>query len=305
MTRDEHGLLVGILGGLAMCLPSCGATDHHDSANSVSSDRPALVEKDQAARVPAELSIPMGDGGAMELVLIPAGDFMMGADPDDPQLDGDEVPRHRVRIDRPFYMGKYEVTQAQVAAVLKDRSVDEGDADLPAKLSWYEAKAFCESLSRATGRRVRLPSEAEWEYACRAGTATPYYFGATLTTVQANIYDGPPKRDLHWTAGRGPRPVGSYLPNKWGLHDMHGNIYEWCEDLYSFGYEGAPTDGSAWMRGWSSLRGQLEGARVLRGGDWGSKALFARCADRGLAGPGSTGLYGFRVVVETTADQYE
>jgi formylglycine-generating enzyme required for sulfatase activity len=141
-------------------------------------------------------------------------------------------------------------------------------------VSWEDATAFCEWLSRQTGRAYRLPSEAEWEFACRAGTTTPFWTGATISTEQAN-YDG------NYTYGSGAKggyreqttPVDAFPVNPWGLHDMHGNIWEWCEDCWHERYTGAPKDGSAWLQRNCSLR-------VVRGGSWGSNPRDLRSANR-------------------------
>jgi formylglycine-generating enzyme required for sulfatase activity len=160
------------------------------------------------------------------------------------------------------------------------------------RVNWYKAKEFCKRLSEKTGREYRLPSEAEWEYACRAGTTTPFYFGETITTDLAN-YDG------DYTYGNGPEgvdrekttPVGSFPPNAFGLYDMHGNVWEWCEDVWHENYEGAPNDGRPWLTGGNHNR------RVLRGGSWTYNPRFCRCANRYWLNPDfDFNYYGFRVV---------
>jgi len=147
---------------------------------------------------------------------------------------------------------------------------------LPVELvSWNEAIEFCARLSRLTGRNYRLPSEAEWEYACRAGTTTPFYFGETITPDLVN-YNG------NYPYGSAPKgtyrvkttAVGNFPPNTFGLYDMHGNVMEWCQDVWHDNYNGAPTDGSAWESG-----GDSEG-RLLRAGSWGDHAVGSRAASR-------------------------
>jgi formylglycine-generating enzyme required for sulfatase activity len=203
------------------------------------------------------------------MVLIPAGTFMMGS-PD--IVGGNEHPQHQVTM-RSFYMGKYEVTQAQYRAVMGTKSGFKGD-NLPVDVSWDDAVEFCRRLSQMTGREYRLPSEAEWEYACRAGTTTDFAFGNSLSSEQANFdgtlsYRGAAKGVYR----RKTTPVGSFQPNAWGLYDMHGNVEEWCQDWYHEGYNGAPADGSAWESGG-------EPYRVLRGGGWNNDAYFLRSTAR-------------------------
>jgi formylglycine-generating enzyme required for sulfatase activity len=196
----------------------------------------------QLLRFSATESIPMID--------IPAGEFLMGSQKGDPDAYGDEMPQHEVKIPR-FFMGTTPVTQEQWREVASlpqvsrhlnpNPSLFAGD-NLPVEqVSWYDAMEFCARLSRASGRRITLPSEAQWEYVCRAGTTTAYAFGDTLTEEMANFKSG------------GTTPVGSFPANPWGLQDMHGNVWEWCLDDWHSSYEGAPTDGSAWAEEDDSL----------------------------------------------------
>jgi formylglycine-generating enzyme required for sulfatase activity len=160
------------------------------------------------------------------------------------------------------------------------------------QVNWHEAVEFCARLSQKTGREYRLPTEAEWEYACRAGTTTPFHFGPTLTTNLAN-YDG------NYVYGSGPKgvyreqttDVGSFPPNAFGIYDMHGNVWEWCLDHWHDNYKGAPTDGSAWIEGGDSNR------RLLRGGSWIDAPRNCRSAYRGGFGPVVRLItFGFRIV---------
>jgi formylglycine-generating enzyme required for sulfatase activity len=161
-----------------------------------------------------------------------------------------------------FFMAKYLVTQQQWQAVMGNNPSHFKGTSRPVEtVSWNDVVEFCQKLSQKTGRDYRLPSEAEWEYACRAGTTTPFYFGETITTDLAN-YNG------NYTYGNGPKgkyrkettDVGIFPPNAFGLYDMHGNVWEWCADYWHENYNGAPTDGSAWISGGNSNR------RLLRGG---------------------------------------
>jgi len=204
-----------------------------------------------------------------------------------------EGPQHEVTVP-PFFMGRFPITQAQWRAEAQlepiDRELDpdpaqcKGDNRPVERVSWYDAtEEFCARLTRFTGRDYRLPSEAEWEYACRAGTTTPFHFGETITTDLAN-YDGTDDSDGRWKSnyGQGPKgidrnettEVGSFPPNTFGLYDMHGNVSEWCQDYWHDNYDDAPTDGSAWIEGGDSER------RILRGGAWFSFPRICRSAYR-------------------------
>jgi formylglycine-generating enzyme required for sulfatase activity len=184
--------------------------------------------------------------GSIPMIQIPAGEFLMGSDESDPDAYPDERPRHQVQL-QGFSMSQTPITQAQWRAVAMlppvDRTLDPdpsyftGDSLPVERVSWHDAMEFCARLSIETGESITLPSEAQWEYACRAGTTTAYAFGDTLKNQVANY------------EGNSTTPVGTYPANAWGLHDMHGNVWEWCLDNYHASYDGAPTDGSAWVRG--------------------------------------------------------
>jgi formylglycine-generating enzyme required for sulfatase activity len=200
----------------------------------------------------------------IEFVLIPAGSFMMGST----NGDADERPVHKVTIEYPFYMGKYEVTQAQWQAVMGNNPSHFKDCDnCPVEqVSWDDAQGFIRKLNQMNdGYRYRLPTEAEWEYACRAGTTGDY--GAGNLSEMAWHFEN---------SGSKTHAVGSKQPNAWSLADMHGNVWEWCEDWYHQTYSGAPTDGTAWLSG-----GEQRAARVRRGGSWYHYATYLRSANRG------------------------
>ena len=229
----------------------------------------------------------------MKLTLIPAGEFMMGS-PDEEEGHSDDETEHRVRITKPFFLGVYEVTQAEYERVMgtnpswfSSTGIGKGSVSgldtsrFPVELvSWDDAAEFCRKLSslpeeRAARRTYRLPTEAEWEYACRAGTTSPFHFGSQLNGEQANCDGGYP----YGTTDKGPdlkrtTTVGSYAPNAFGLYDMHGNVWEWCQDWYGEQYYA--TSSSADPKGPSS-----GSSRVLRGGSWGSGARYCRSAYRG------------------------
>ena len=257
----------------------------------------------------------LGKGVEIEMVQIPSGTFQMGqteaeketliqevGEDDYKKYYARELPRHAVKVPL-FYLGKYPVTQAQWKAVAglpqvecelnPDPAKFKGSDRVVEQVSWHEAVEFCARLTKQVGREYRLPSEAEWEYACRAGTETPFHFGETITAELAN-YRGAA------TYGKGPKgtyrrettEVGSFkVANAYGLYNMHGNVREWCADPWHENYEGAPTDGSAWLEGGS------EDYYLLRGGSWSDLPRNCRSALRVRHGPGNRYLnFGFRVV---------
>jgi formylglycine-generating enzyme required for sulfatase activity len=241
----------------------------------------------------------MGGGVKLEMVAVPPGEFMMGSPETEANRSKDEGPQHRVRINYWFYMGEFEVTQAQWRAVMgTNPSSFKNCDDCPVEtVSWDDATEFCRKLSARTGREYRLPSEAEWEYAARAGTTTPFAFGETITPEVVN-YDGnyPYARAAKGTYRQKTVPGGSLgVANAFGLFDMHGNVKEWCQDWYHDSYAAiagdAPTDGSAW------LSGGEQKYRVLRGGSWYLNAHDTRSANRFSTSPDNRyHTYGFRVV---------
>ena len=238
------------------------------------------------------------DGVELPLVRIPAGEFVMGSPPHEPERSEDEGPQHRVQLSE-FLMGRTPITQAQWRVVMEGNPsafADKPDSDQrPVEtVSWHDAMAFCRRLRERMGRYYSLPSEAQWEYACRAGTTTPFCFGPTLTPELANYipadsYSNGPVVDPRMETS----PVGLYPANSWGLRDMHGTVREWCLDHWHSNYEGAPTDGSAWL---SDNSGE-QASRLLRGGSWNDDPRFCRSASRYHDRPGlADGGLGFRVV---------
>ncbi len=228
------------------------------------------------------------------MVLIPAGTFILGSPQYEAERSDDEI-HHEVTISKPFYMGKYPVTQGQWQQVMGNNpSYFKGDKLLPVEnVSWNETQAFCLKLKEITHAPFGNPTEAQWEYACRAGTTTPFHFGSELNGSQANC-DG---RRPYGTDTYGPNlektsSVGKYLANAWGLYDMHGNVCEWCSDRY-----GAYTAGSV-----TDPIGPATGSgRVFRGGGWGNDAVYCRSADRDWIAPSDRGGYlGFRVVMSSS-----
>jgi formylglycine-generating enzyme len=302
---------------------------------------------------PKKLAADLGGGVKMELVLIPAGEFMMGSTESaedtvaffsktsgDNSLKADyfkdERPQHRVRITKPFYLGIYHVTRGQFRQFVADTGYktdaekggkpgaygwdpdkqkfgfnekyswrnagfEQTDAHPVVNVSWKDAAEFCKWLSKKESKTYRLPTEAEWEYACRAGTTTRYYSGddpETLATV-GNVADAAAKAqfpDFTYTikANDGyvfTAPVGKFKPNAFGLYDMHGNVWEWCQDLYADGYYAkSPTD--------DPTGPATEYHHVIRGGSWRSPARFCRAAARNMDDPGPRcDALGFRVAL--------
>jgi formylglycine-generating enzyme required for sulfatase activity len=209
------------------------------------------------------------------IVAVPAAAFMMGSPESDPDRRSTEGPQHGVMIARPFAIAKFEVTfsewNACVAAAVCPRVEDRwGRAGMPViDVSWDDARQYAGWLSRVTGQLYRLRTEAEWEYAARAGATTRYSWGDDPATGSANCdgCGGEPSRLQTF-------PVGSFKPNAFGLHDMHGNVWEWVEDCWHESYSGAPGDGTAWLEGCDP------GYRVIRGGSWHNESELVRAATR-------------------------
>ena len=270
---------------------------------------------DKAARARFERTLTVGKtfrewncADCPEMVVVPAGSFTMGSPENEVGRSKNEGPQHGVTIQQPFAVGKYEVTRGEFARFVaatghatgnscwgydgsdwKDRSgrgwrnpgFTQTKRDPAVCVSWEDVKAYVRWLSAKTGRRYRLLSEAEWEYAARAGTAGPFHFGATISTDRAN-YDG------NYVYGSGAKgiyrrktvPVGGFSANAFGLHDMHGNVWEWVEDCWHGNYQGAPTDGRTWTQG-----GYCQ-YRVTRGGSWFRNSNDLSAADRAMRAAG-------------------
>ncbi|KAM3113608.1 caspase, EACC1-associated type [Phormidesmis sp. 146-33] len=253
----------------------------------------------------------LGNNVFLDMVSIPGGSFQMGAAQAEAETRSTEYPQHLVRI-APFYMGKFAITQEHwkaIAALPKiNQDLDPNPshfkgANRPVEqISWFEAVEFCDRLncfvegrlSQKVAGLYRLPSEAEWEYACRAGTTTPFHFGKTISTDLAN-YDG---TKIYGSGQKGQyrqqtTDVGSFSPNGFGLYDMHGNVWEWCEDHWHDNYKGAPQNDSAWI----SKDKDKDASRIVRGGSWNDVPWDCRSATRVYNGAGIRGINsGFRVV---------
>jgi formylglycine-generating enzyme required for sulfatase activity len=251
----------------------------------------ALFAARLVAPGPADFYIEPVTG--MVLVAIKPGSFMMGSPESEPGRSEDEV-LHRVTLTHPFYIGKHEVTQAEWMRVMGSNPSSFGGCEkCPVEqVDFYQVNEFLSRINAGTtAMRYRLPTEAEWEYACRAGTETPFNTGTQLTTAQANIDTRYPASDTEAGAAYDKTlPVGKFPPNAWGLHDMHGNVWEWTGDWYG------PYD----PRRNADPRGAETGAkRVIRGGSWHFDASSARCGLRYTHAPQDKGYsLGFRVVGE-------
>ncbi|MBD2145291.1 bifunctional serine/threonine-protein kinase/formylglycine-generating enzyme family protein [Sphaerospermopsis sp. FACHB-1194] len=248
----------------------------------------------------------LGNGVMLEMVEIPAGTFIMGSPENEAGRYDHESPQHQVSVPS-FFMGKYPLTQAQYQAIMGKNPSDFKGSNgstlvrlrSPTTLtkhrpvetvSWNDAVTFCQKLSQKTGKNYKLPSEAQWEYACRAGTTTPFYFGASITPDLVNYngdntYADAPKGEYR----KQTTDVGSFPPNAFGLYDMHGNVWEWCEDDWQKNYINAPIDGSALIN--------LGEHKLLRGGSWFGDPGVCRSARRNFDDAGfDYNLLGFRVV---------
>ena len=219
----------------------------------------------------------LGNGIKLEMVYILEGSFLMGSPDTEAKRYDREGPQHKVTL-KPFYMSKYPVTQEQYQVIMGDNPSSFKGKNRPVEnVSWYDATNFCQKLSKKIGGKYSLPSESQWEYACRAGTTTPFYFGETITPELVNYFGS-------LTYGNGPKgerrngttPVGEFPPNAFGLYDIHGNVWEWCADDFHENYNGAPTDGSVW------LNGDKEKS-PLRGGSGAYYPYYCRSAYRNIS----------------------
>ena len=284
----------------------------------VERERREREERERAALAPGRVF--QDCDACPEMVVVPAGSFMMGSSSHEEGRDDDEGPQHRVTIPVPFAVGRYEVTRGEFARFVEAaghstgnscRTYEDGDwKDRSGRnwrdpgyrqdnrepvvcVNWEDARAYVNWLSRETGKPYRLLSEAEWEYSARAGTTGPFHFGATISTDQAN-YDG---NDTYGSGRKGEYRkktvrVGSFPANGFGLHAVHGNVWEWVEDCWHESYRGAPSDGSAWVTGGDCGKR----VRVLRGGSWYSYPSSLRSAFRNRSSAGDRNLNsGFRV----------
>ncbi len=279
-----QGLLAGDVG------PGVTAGSNRHIVWDAARDRPDVHwpqarAKVTAAEIGQTHTIMLPGDVALEMVLIPAGSFTMGSPLDPPWSCTSEAPQHTVTFAQPFYMGKFEVTQAQWWAVMGTApSHFTGNANLPVEsISWNDCQAFITKLNTMGKGTFRLPSEAEWEYACRAGTSnTRWHFGNDEALLVEYAW-------YHPGALSQTHPVGEKLPNAFGLYDMSGNVWEWCQDWWHGNYEGAPANGIPWEDPAGS-------SRVLRGGAWNNSLSSCRAAYRNHSSDVRSRDYGMRLV---------
>jgi formylglycine-generating enzyme required for sulfatase activity len=282
-TRRQILILGGLAGsGFAVAAISKYFSDTPQAQPKITTDKfttPKVNRKGEiisGSEGEAEVMIEnLGNGVTLEMVKIPGGRFIMGSPKRESWKNDNERPQHYVDVPE-FWMGKYVVTQQQWQAIMGNNpSYFKGKNRPVETVSWSNATKFCQKLSKKMGRDYRLPSEAEWEYACRAGTTTPFYFGETITGELANYRTSETYADEQEGEYREQTtPVGQFPPNAFGLYDMHGNVWESCQDVWHSSYHGAPVDGSPWIIGGYSSR------RVLRGGSWFFDPRWCRSAYR-------------------------
>jgi len=239
---------------------------------------------------PKTLTLDLGSHVTMSMVLIPAGRFVMGSPSTEKGFGNDQGPPRQVTITKPFYLGLCEVMQEQYQREMGvNPSLTKAASNPVENVSRTDALAFCRKLAGRTGMNIRLPTEAEWEYACRAGRRTPFGFGSNESRLAVYAWYAANSGGKH-------HPVGSKLPNAWGLYDMHGNVVEWCSDWYGMDYyrKGPDVDPQGPPRDSANL-----GQGVLRGGSYCDSAFLCRSAWRGTLAPtGRDGNIGFRVVAD-------
>jgi formylglycine-generating enzyme required for sulfatase activity len=287
-------------------------TRQADGAAASTKFRFLLTHRRRAQGYREALGPKTDDAASLTMLWMPPGRFWMGSPDDEPERRSNEGPQHLVQL-QGFFLAQTPITQAQWRQVADwkpnkgerawnqklnpDPSHFKGDQRPVESVSWEGAIEFCRRLSQRTGRRYTLPSEAQWEYACRAGTTTPFYCGSTISTKLAN-YNG---NEVYGDGARGDfrkqtTDVASFPANPWGLHDMHGNVREWCADHWHDNYKRAPEDGRAWINEEAKENKNTSNVRLLRGGSWGLDPGGCRSAFRNDDHPGyRNDFIGFRV----------
>ena len=299
--RLEHPGIVRVLALLVMVgLVAAGALPGGARAGTAvaphAEETSPSVTPDPPTPAPPPSPVPYtedaGVGLGLEMVWVKGGTFVMGSPADEAGHDADERPARRVRMDG-FWLGKHEVTQGQYEALMgRNPSGFKGDVRHPVEnVSWNDAMEFCRRLSERTGRRYTLPTEAQWEYACRAGSAGRFCFGESDSGLAAYAW-------TYGNSGNQTHPVGMKRANAWGLHDMHGNVLEWCRDWYGADFYGSPA-----ARARNPENTTAASDRVRRGGSWNNSPERCRSADRDRKAPGIPPDFfqGFRVLAVPVA----
>jgi eukaryotic-like serine/threonine-protein kinase len=296
-------LLVIVAIGCFLFLASLGSSDQKLPLPPLSTIEFTSVKLNQTGDIIEEVTgyaqcyeENLGNGITLPMVKICAGTFLMGSNEDKRYSHDDEKPVHQVTVEG-FYMGQTQITQSQYQSIMSENPSGFKGHDRPVEsISWHQAQEFCQKLSAQTGRSYTLPSESQWEYACRAGTNTRFCFGNTISTNVAN-YNGD---STEGNASQGffyrksTSEVAQFSPNAFGLHDMHGNVWEWCKDHWHENYQSAPNGGEPWIESSSSK----DAHRVVRGGSWDSFPRLSRSAVRYHFDPSERHNYvGFRLVI--------
>jgi len=244
------------------------------------------------------ITLELANNININLLGIPGGKFLMGSTDSESEREAEESPQHSVTV-RPFMIGQYPITQAQWWAVMKNNPSRFANSDVAnskkpvERVSWLDCNSFCQELTKLTGRAIRLPTEAEWEYACRGKTTTAFHCGATISTELAN-YNGEEVYGMGMSGEnrQSTTDVDRFSANPFGLYDLHGNVAEWCADTWHYNYQNAPTDGSVWVNG------HAQEMRVLRGGSWLHLPGSCRSAQRFKSTPQSkSDAFGFRIAM--------
>ncbi|MCA6622278.1 MAG: SUMF1/EgtB/PvdO family nonheme iron enzyme [Pseudanabaena sp. M165S2SP1A06QC] len=273
-------------------------TVNRNAINKLTQNQLQISTRQKTGRIYIEnLGNLQGKPIGLEMVFIPAGRFQIGSPINELEHSEEESPRHIVNIP-PFFMSRFPITQRQWKILMDNNpAIFIGNSDRPVEtVTWDDTQLFCQKLAERTGRPYRLPSESEWEYACRAGTLTAFGFGETIAANLANYNSASPyKYSPQGVSNSSTSEVGTYPANGFGLHDMHGNVWEWCADNWHEDYDLLPKDGSAWTQG-----GDLS-CRVISGGSWRDPAHYCRSAKRSRnATSQGDRATGFRIVVTLT-----
>ncbi|MFO0138756.1 MAG: formylglycine-generating enzyme family protein [Cyanobacteriota bacterium] len=286
-------------------------TRQADGAAASTKFRFLLTHRRRAQGYHEPLGAEAVEAPSLTMLWIPPGRFWMGSPDDEPERRSNEGPQHLVQL-QGFFLSQTPITQAQWRQVAQWRptkgegawnqklnpnpSYFKGDQRPVESVSWEDAMEFCRRLSQRTGRNYTLPSEAQWEYACRASTTTPFHFGSTISTKLANyngnaVYGDGEKGEFRQQT----MDVASFPANPWGLHDIHGNVWEWCADHWHSNYNGAPEDGHAWINEEAKEDKNSSNDGLLRGGSWNGIPRLCRSAYRGYIHPHPLNDFGFRV----------